>query len=126
MQNFRDLKVWQRAHEFALVAYKATAQFPKEELYGITNQLRRSSVSIPTNIAEGCGRNSNAELARFLQIAMGSAAEAEYQLLLCRDLNYLSETQYTRLSNEIVEIRRMLNVLIQRVSISKRASTTNN
>src|SRR5688500_19694656 len=85
MKDFRQLKVWEKAHQVALAIYKATKEFPKEELYGLTSQIRRASMSIPTNISEGCGRNTDAEFARFLQIAMGSASETEYQLLLSHD-----------------------------------------
>jgi four helix bundle protein len=86
MRDFRNLQVWEKAHALALSVYKATVSFPKEELYGLTSQIRRSSTSIPTNIAEGCGRNGDAELARFMSIGMGSASELEYQLLLAHDL----------------------------------------
>jgi four helix bundle protein len=75
MKDFRQLKVWEKAHQLAVAVYKETKGFPKEELYGLTSQIRRSSMSIPTNIAEGCGRNTDADFARFLQIAMGSASE---------------------------------------------------
>ena len=87
MQDFRDLKVWQKSHQLTLEVYRSTATFPREELYGLTSQIRRASSSIPANIAEGCGRNSPNELRRFLEIAMGAASELEYHLLLARDLN---------------------------------------
>ena len=89
MKDFRQLKVWEKSHQLALAIYKSTKEFPKEEVYGLTSQIRHASMSIPTNIAEGCGRNTDKEFARFLQIAMGSASEAEYQLILARDLNFL-------------------------------------
>ena len=85
MQDFRKLNVWEKAHEFVLDVYKASDLFPPQEKFGVTSQLRRSAASIPTNIAEGCGRGSNADLARFLQISMGSASEVEYLLILARD-----------------------------------------
>jgi four helix bundle protein len=88
MKDFRQLQVWQRAHTFVLELYRETNSFPREELYGLTSQVRRASVSIPSNIAEGCGRRGDAKFARFCQIAMGSASEAEYQLLLARDLGF--------------------------------------
>ena len=88
MKDFRQLKVWEKAHQLALAVYKATKDFPKEELYGSTSQIRRASMSIPTNIAEGCGRNTDAEFARFLQISMGSASETEYQLMLAMIWNF--------------------------------------
>jgi four helix bundle protein len=115
MQDFKALQVWQRSHQLALDTYKATKGFPKDELFGLTSQLRRAVTSVPSNIAEGSGRQSNAEFARFLSIAMGSAAETEYQFLLAKDLGFLTAADFVVLSNEIVEIRRMLNSLIQRV-----------
>ena len=86
MKDFRDLKAWERAHPLTLAIYRATRAFPREELYGLTSQLRRGATSVSSNIAEGCGRGSDADFARCLQIAMGSASEVEYQLLLARDL----------------------------------------
>ena len=115
MKNFRDLKVWQRAHQLALEVYEATKTFPGEEKYGLTSQIRRSCTSVPTNIAEGCGRDGDAELARFCQIAMGSASEVEYQLLLARDLGFLHKEVYRKLHDGITEVRRMLNSFIQKL-----------
>ena len=85
MKDFRELKVWRKAHELTLAVYQITASFPREELYGLTAQLRRAGSSIAANLAEGCGRNGDAELARFCSMAMGSASELEYHLLLARD-----------------------------------------
>jgi len=115
MRNFRELKVWEKSHHLTLAVYKATASFPKEELYGLTSQIRRSSASIPANIAEGCGRSGEAELARFLRIAMGSASELEYHLLLARDLALLNDTDYKPLASDIEEVKRMLTSLIQKL-----------
>lgn len=115
MKDYRELKVWEKAHEYALSVYKATRDFPKEELYGLTSQLRRSASSVPSNIAEGCGRNSDAELARFLEIAYGSASESDYQLLLAKDLGYLNVDSFKSLSVMVEEIRRMLNGFIQKL-----------
>ncbi len=115
MQDYRNLKVWERAHRLTLEVYKATALFPKDELYGLTSQIRRSCASIPANIAEGCGRDGDAEFARFLRIAMGSASELDYHLLLARDLNFLSGTAYEQLESELIEVRRMLNSFIQKL-----------
>ncbi|MGA9994068.1 MAG: four helix bundle protein, partial [Pyrinomonadaceae bacterium] len=89
MRDFREFKVWVKSHDLTLEVYKVTAAFPKEELYGLTSQIRRASASIPANIAEGCGRSGNPELCRFLQISMGSASELEYHLLLAHDLKFL-------------------------------------
>ena len=121
MQDFRKLKVWNNAHEFALGIYRATSTFPSDEKYGLTSQIRRASVSIPTNIAEGCGRVGNNELHRFLQIAMGSASEVEYLLLLIRDLQLLPQEEVDSLDSDLLEIKRMLNSLIQKVRPSQRA-----
>ncbi len=115
MRDFRKLKVWEKAHELALDAYRITAGFPREELYGVTAQLRRASVSIPANIAEGCGREGEAELRRFLRIGLGSANEFEYHLLLARDLRYLSPEYYKRIIGKLIEVKRMLTVLAQKL-----------
>jgi four helix bundle protein len=112
MQDFRSLKVWGKSHELTLAVYRATARFPKDELYGLTSQIRRACASIPANIAEGCGRSGKAELGRFLQVSMGSASELEYHLLLARDLGLLKEADYTQLEGRAVELKRMLSSLI--------------
>jgi len=108
MKDFHDLKIWQRSHKLTLALYKATNPFPKSEMYGLTSQIRRCSASIPANIAEGCGRNGDLELARFFQIALGSASELEYHLLLASDLDLLAGSEYKNLSKEVVEVKRML------------------
>ncbi|MBP5768462.1 MAG: four helix bundle protein [Fibrobacter sp.] len=109
MRNFKSLEIWKKSHQFTLDVYKLTKDcFPKDELYGLTSQIRRSSASIPTNIAEGCGRKSNTELSRFLQISLGSATEAEYQLLLAKDLGYINEELYIANEKNIQEIKKML------------------
>ncbi|OYV88277.1 MAG: four helix bundle protein [Ignavibacteriae bacterium 37-53-5] len=95
--------------------YRATASFPKEETYGITSQLRKAASSVPANIAEGCGRNSEAEFARFMQIAAGSASEVEYHLLLAHDLNFIEPISYTQLDSDVNEVKKMLNVFLQRL-----------
>jgi four helix bundle protein len=115
MRDFRDLKVWEKAHHLTLAVYEATATFPRDELYGLTSQIRRSCVSIPANIAEGCGRDGDVELARFLQMAMGSASELEYHLLLARDLDLLKASDYDRLRSETIEVKRMLTSFIQKL-----------
>ncbi len=113
MRDFKTLKVWDRAHRLVLSVYQATARFPKEELYGLTSQVRRSAASIPANIAEGCGRDGEAELARFCQIAMGSASELEYHLLLAKDLKLLTGDDYPQLATDVVEVKRMLATFIR-------------
>lgn len=115
MKDFRTLKVWERAHALVLSIYKATDGFPKHETYGLTSQLQRAAVSIPTNIAEGCGKDSDAELKRFFVIAMGSASEVEYLLILTKDLSYLPEPVFQSLTADLIETRKMLNAFIQKL-----------
>lgn len=115
MRDFRQIRVWAKAHLLTLEIYRVTSSFPREEIYGLTSQLRRSSASIAANIAEGFGRGGNTELARFLQIGMGSAAEVEYHILLARDLNLLTTKMYENLDNRIVEVKRMLASLLLKV-----------
>jgi len=115
VRDFKTLFVWQKAHQLTLDIYEITKTFPKDELYGLISQMRRSSASIPTNIAEGCGRNSDAELARFSIIAMGSASELEYQLLLAHDLQYLRSDEFEKLNSVLVEVKKMLNSFIRRL-----------
>ena len=119
MKDFRQLKVWEKSHQLALTVYKATKGFPKEELYGLTSQIRRSSMSIPTNIAEGCGRFTDANFARFLQMAMGSASETEYQLILARDLDFLPKDSYEKLHTEVEEVKRMLASLLKTIRTNR-------
>lgn len=112
MKDFRNLNVWEKGHRITVSIYKLTQSFPKEEIYGLTSQIRRASTSIPTNIAEGCGRGSDADFARFLQMSFGSANETEYLLLLCFELGYIAEENYIELNNSIQEIKKMLSKLI--------------
>src|SRR5438477_2284166 len=112
MKDFRNLKVWQKAHELTLATYKATVCFPREELYGLTSQIRRCCSSIPANIAEGCGRGSDSDFARFLQIAMGSACELEYLLILSHDLAMISPALQEQLMPKLLEVKRMLTGLM--------------
>jgi len=115
MQNYKDFKVWTKAHSLTLDVYKETKQFPSEEKFGLTSQLRRASSSIPANIAEGCGKNTNAEFRHFLNIALGSANEVEYFLLLAKDLHYLPEENFNVLTIDINSIKAMLIALIAKV-----------
>ena len=115
MRDFRSLKVWEKSHSLAVAVYKKTATFPRSELYGLTSQIRRACTSIPANIAEGCGRGGHADFARFLQIAMGSASELEYHLLLARDLGLLASEDFDALSARTTETKRMLASLIRRI-----------
>ena len=115
MRNYQDLQVWERAHKLTLAIYRGTQDFPKEERFGLTSQIRRSSASIPANLAEGCGRRSDGEMARFIQISMGSGAELSYHLLLARDLGFLRNAEYSTLNSDLGEVMRMLCSLSQKV-----------
>jgi len=115
MQSFRNLKVWEKAHAVTLDVYTASRSFPKDELYGLTSQMRRASASIGANIAEGSCRKGDVEFGRYLQIAMGSASELEYHLLLAHDLHILQHLDYEQLSDGVVEVKRMLASLIRSV-----------
>ncbi len=115
MKDFHKLTVWQKAHQLVLETYEATRDFPREEAYGLTLQLRRAAASIPANIAEGCGRDGDKELSRFLQIAAGSASETEYHLLLAHDLGLLKEESHERLRSGVAEVKRMLTALTQKL-----------
>lgn len=117
MQNYKSLKVWEKAHDYTLKVYTLSKAFPKEEIYGLTSQLRRASMSIPANIAEGSGKNKNSEFAHFLNIALGSANESEYFLLLAKDLGYVLEVAYQELYLKVNEIKAMLIALIQKVRL---------
>jgi four helix bundle protein len=119
MKDFRDLMVWRKAHLLTLATYKLTSRFPKDELYTLTAQMRRSSSSVATNIAEGCGRRGNGEFHKFLQNAAGSASELEYQFLLARDLKYFPEEEYGPVQTAVVEIKKMLASLINRVEAER-------
>lgn len=115
MQNYKDLKVWEKAHSYTLRVYECTKTFPKEEVYGLTSQIRKAASSIPANIAEGCGKNSKLDFANFLNIALGSSNESEYFLLLSKDLNYLKQEEFLELHKTINEIKAMLIALITKV-----------
>lgn len=115
MKNFKQLEVWKKSHDLTLAIYKAASAFPQSELYGLTSQIRRASASIPANIAEGCGRYGDPELARFFQIAMGSASELEYHILLTKDLGFIDESTFEKLAKEIESIKKMLTSFIQKL-----------
>ena len=116
MRDFRDLAVWQKSHQLTLDVYRATRSFPVEERYGLTAQLRRSVASVPTNIAEGCGRDGERELARFLAIAAGSASETEYHLLLALDLEYLPRATHEDLNARVNEVKKMLGAFHRKLT----------
>lgn len=115
MKDFRDLQIWNRSHRLTLEIYRLTQGFPKTETYGLVSQMRRSASSIPTNIAEGCGRNTEKDFARFLDNSMGSASELEYQLILAYDLEYIAQETFEKTISELTEIKRMLNAFIQKL-----------
>ena len=115
MRDFRNLKVWEKSHQLALEIYKKSDDFPDVERYGLTSQIRRCGYSIPTNIAEGCGRESEKEFARYMNISMGSASELEYLTLLVKDLKYLSEEDYREISTKVIEVKRMLTSFIKKL-----------
>jgi four helix bundle protein len=112
VRDYRDLEVWEKAHKLTLELYRQSRAFPKEEFYGLTSQLRRSAISVGANLAEGCGRQTTPELARFVRIAMGSASELDYHLLLARDFGYLKAEIYRELSQELTRVRKMLAALL--------------
>ena len=107
-QDYRQIQIWQRSHQFTLQIYRMTNKFPAEERFGLTSQIRRSAVSVPSNIVEGSARESDRDFARFVTIAMASAAELDYQLLLAHDLQYIPSDIYKTLENELNQIRRMM------------------
>ena len=121
MNDFKDLEVWRKAHELTLAVYRATVSFPREELFGLTSQLRRAAASIAANIAEGAGRKCDGDFGRFIQVARGSASEVEYHLILARDLGLLSAREFDVLSTKLAVVQRMLTRLVQRVRAEQQA-----
>jgi four helix bundle protein len=119
MKDFRQLVVWEKAHKLTLMVYRLTKDFPVEERYGLTNQLRRASASIAANIAEGCGRAGDGDFHRFLAMAMGSAVEVEYFLLLAHDLDFLNLASYAPAEQDVREVQRMLASLVRKLEITR-------
>ncbi|WP_298513304.1 four helix bundle protein [uncultured Kordia sp.] len=117
MHRFKELVVWKRSRQFCSSIYEVTSEFPSSEKFGLTNQLRRASVSIPSNIAEGSSRNSNKDFVRFLRIAIGSAYEIETQLLIAYDLKFLSQENLQKLTQELEEIIKMVSKFIATLKI---------
>lgn len=111
MRDFRKLSVWEKSHSLTLSIYKSPKFFPKEELYGLISQVRGCSASIPSNIAEVCGRSTQAQFGHFLNIAAGSASELEYQLILAKDLDFIEKEKFEELTDKVTEIKRMLSSL---------------
>ena len=120
MRDFRKYDVWKKAHYFAIAIYQVSKSFPKTEQFGITSQIRRASLSIPTNIVEGCSRNSEKEFAHFLSISAGSAAEVEYLLEFSKEIDLLPKPEFDKLNTLIVEVRKMLNSLHRTIKQSKK------
>ena len=115
MRNYRDLEVWKISHKLTLDLYAVSKKFPKDEMFGLTSQLRRAAISIGANLAEGCGRRTTPEFARFIRISMGSASELDYHLLLCRDFGFITAEFYQRNSKELIRVRKMLSALLTSV-----------
>jgi four helix bundle protein len=113
MKDFKELEIWQKGYEMTIEVFNLTKTLPSEEKYGLISQMRRSSQSIPTNIAEGCGRNSQKELLRFSSIAMGSASELEYQLILSKDIGFITPQDYTGINEKLLTLKKMLNAFMK-------------
>jgi len=113
LKNYKELKVWKKSYELCLEVYRITAKFPKEERYGLTSQIRRSVVSIPSNIAEGYGRKTTSDYVRMLYISYGSVCELETQILLAGDLDLIENDELGTIKEDIAEIERMLKALIK-------------
>ncbi len=116
MRDFKELKVWEKSHQIVLEIYRLTKEYPKDELYGLTSQMRRAAVSVTSNIVEGSARSSNSDFSRFLFMSLGSANELDYQLLLSKDLEYIDSESYLKLNNEIIEIKKMINAFINHLT----------
>lgn len=117
IRSFKDLQAWKQAHDLVIQTYVLTKKFPKEELFGITNQMRRSAVSVPSNIAEGFSRNSNKEKSQFYAISKGSLTELESQFLISRDLGYVSNQDFSNVEKKIEHVGRILTGLAKSVGI---------
>jgi four helix bundle protein len=115
LKNYKELKVWQKAYQLCLITYKITGRFPKEEIYGLTSQLRRSAVSVPSNIAEGYGRQTTKQYVQALYISYGSTCELETQILLAGDLGYIKSSDLMGIKQDVSEVERMLKALIKSV-----------
>jgi four helix bundle protein len=116
IKNYQELNIWKRSVEIAIEIYNSSKNFPKEELYGLTYQIRRASVSIPSNIAEGFNRYHNKEFRQFLYISLGSCAEVETQLFIAQRLNYVDQEKASKLIKELGEIGKMINSLIKKIN----------
>jgi len=119
LKSHRDLKVWKRSVDLVTYIYNVTKDFPKEEIYGLTNQIRRAAVSIPSNISEGAGRNHPKEFIQFLYVSLGSLSELETQFIIADNLNFINSQDTTKIQNELTEIRKMILGLIHNLEIRK-------
>jgi four helix bundle protein len=124
MVDFQNLIIWQNAHRLTLDVYKITAKFPKEEIYNLVSQMRRSSSSIATNIAEGSGRRTQADFNRFLYVALASVSELQYQLILSKDLQYISLEEYNNQANQALVLRKMMTAYSKKLSASQKTDPT--
>ena len=115
MRDFKKYDIWKLSHELTLTIYDISKEFPQTEIFGLTSQIRRASASVPTNIAEGCGRTSDAEFSRFLTIALGSATETEYLILLSKDLKYIDSDTFETLNETVNNIKRKIYSLQQKL-----------
>lgn len=115
MKDFREIKVWQKSHQLVLNIYKISCTFPNDEKFGLISPIKRAAISIPTNIAEGCGRNSDPDFARFLEIAYGSANEVDYLLTLSKDLSILDNQSYRNVNTDLMEVKKMLSSLVRKI-----------
>ena len=113
IKSFTDLKAWQEAHRLVLMIYKITKQFPKEELFGLTNQMRRSSVSVSSNIAEGFSRKSEKDKIHFYNISLGSTTELQNQLLIARDIKYINNSEFMKISDQTILVHKLTNGLVK-------------
>lgn len=121
VHNFKELQVWQKSIDLASFIYQLTASFPKDERYGLTSQIQRSAISIPSNITEGCGRVSDKELQHFISISMGSSYEMETQIILAHKLKYISDDQRKDFEESVQPVQKMLYGLYN--SLNKRTSS---
>jgi four helix bundle protein len=119
MKNYKNIKVWEKSHLLTIEVYEVTKKFPKSEIFGMISQIRRAAVSIPSNIAEGCGRNGENEFKHFLHIALGSANELEYQILLAYKLNYINKNDFTQIENLVIEVKKMLSAFIKKLKADR-------
>lgn len=124
MRNYRELQVWSKAHSLTLDLYRISRSFPRDEIYGITSQMRRAAVSVGANLAEGCGRRTSTELARFLRVAIGPASELDYHLLLCRDRGSLKNDDFEHAATGLTEVRKMLSSFLS--TVEKQIETQSN